>query len=36
MLEKVIFVLKRGFREFTKLYVLNPNLVTDFNQNMKD
>ncbi len=36
MLEKVIFVLKRGFKEFTKLFILNPSIVADFNQNMKD
>jgi len=35
-LKRLTFIIKRGFREFSKLYQLNPDVIQDVNQKMKD
>lgn len=36
LLLRLNFIIKRGFREFSKLYQLNPNAIHDVSQKMKD
>lgn len=36
LLMRLAFIIKRGFREFSKLYQLNPNAIHDVSQKMKD
>lgn len=33
---RLAFIVRRGFREFSKLYQLNPNVIHDVSQKMKD
>lgn len=36
LLQRLAFVIKRGFREFSKLYQLNADIIHSVNQKMKD